>query len=342
MKDVAQAAKVSTATVSRVVSDNGYPVAEETRLRVLETVRRMGYTPNDLARSLLKDATRTIGIIVPDLANPHHPGVLRGVEDVAVANGYSVLFSSIDGHPDRLENYLNVMATKRIDGLIMAGGGYDSTPPLEQIRALRLKTVMAGPQAGGQLPGVEIDNVAAGRLAAEHLVQLGHRSIGVITGPQGTAAPAGRLAGARQVFAEAGLNPGEMPVVESPFASEGGYAGGRALLDRDDRPTAIIAASDVIAVGAMAAAHDLGLRVPQDLAIVGYDDIPVSRFLRPSLTTIGLPSWQIGATAMEVLLKLLRGEEVPDHTVLGLELVVRGSTVAGADEPEAAPQESQE
>lgn len=326
IKDVALAAKVSTATVSRVVSDNGYPVAETTRQRVLAAVERLGYQPNDLARSLLSERTNTIGVIVPDLANPHYPEIVRGIEEVAAEHSHSVLFCNTDRRPEKLQYHLDVLSMKRADGLILAGGGFDPTPTLGALADLRTKVLVIGRYRHHDYPSIETDNLAAGRLAARHVLELGHERVAVITGPRASTASMDRLRGCRQALRERGLS---ATVIEGDFRAEGGYSSATELLRANNRPTAIIAGNDGMAFGALAAAHDLGLRVPGDVAIVGYDDVAMARYIRPALSTIRLPTHEIGATAMTNLLALLRGERVSRRTVMAVELVIRQSTAGG-------------
>ncbi|MBX7444616.1 MULTISPECIES: LacI family DNA-binding transcriptional regulator [unclassified Arthrobacter] len=326
VRDVAREANVSTATVSRVTSNKGYPVSAAARARVLEAVSRLGYSPNDLARSLLQERTFTVGVVVPDLSNPHHPDIVRGVEETAAANGYSVQFCSTDNEPDRLASYLDQMASKRVDGIILAGGGLDPDRALGAIGPFRMRTIVVGRYSNSVFPSVESDNRAAGQLATRHILELGHRRLGAITGPATATASADRLAGALEVLKEFGLTSRATSVVESDFSAEGGYAAAKKLLKRKSPPTAIIASNDAMAIGAMAAAADMGLGVPNDLAVMGYDDIVTARFLRPSLTTIALPTHEMGSTAMSLLMQLIDGEAVPQRTILGVDLVVRQST----------------
>jgi LacI family transcriptional regulator len=337
VKDVARAANVSTATVSRVVSKNGYPVADATRERVLAVVADLGYSPNDLARSLLKERTRTIGIIVPELTNPHHPEIVHGVEDVAEANGYSLMFCSIDGNASRLSRYLEMMTRKRIDGLIMAAGGIDLIPFLDKVSSFPRQTVIVGGRVNATMPGIGVDNIAAGRLAAEHLLSLGHRAIGIIRGPKGSKASDDRVVGAHQTLAEAGIPSSEVPLRNARFLGEDAYEVAHDLLTTHPELTAIIAGNDLIAVATTAAAQDLGLRIPEQLAVVGYDDIKVAQNVRPSLTTIRLPAREMGQQAMRTLVSLIEGKPVPKRVTLGVELIVRGSTVRDDGLPSVGP-----
>lgn len=333
VKDVAAAANVSTATVSRVVSDSGYPVAEATRRRVLEAVQRLGYRPNDHARSLLTERTRMIGVIVPDLTNPHYPEVLRGIEGVAAGHSYSVLLCNTDGEPEKLRDCLAVFSEKRVDGVVLAGGGLDPSSALGALGDLRTPVVVVGRYRGHRHPFVTADNVAAGRAAAQHLLALGHERIGVITGPGGSTASMDRLRGCRQALRGRGLALRPDLVVPGDFGPDSGYAGAMSLLRRDRPPTAIVAANDGMAVGALAAVRDLDRAVPGDVAVVGYDDVPIASHLRPSLSTIRLPAHRMGATAMNTLLAAIRHEPVCRSTVMDVELVVRSSS---ADAPPAS------
>jgi DNA-binding LacI/PurR family transcriptional regulator len=345
--DVAREAGVSIATVSRVVNNNDYPVRPETRERVLDAVRRLGFRPNDLARGLLQKRTRTVGLIVPDLANPYYPEIARGVEDAASAELYAVVFCNTDRRADKSEHYVDTLLQKRVDGIIIAGGGTDFTHASTAFAEFGAPVVFIGRhRAGGH--SVQIDNVAAARGATAHLAALGHREIAFVTGPLTLTSVQDRLAGYRAGLEAAGLGWDDRLVREGDFGERSGYEAARAALAAHPRPTAIFAANDLMAIGAMAAARDAGLAVPEDVSIVGFDGIELGSFVRPALTTVAIPTYEMGAAAMRMLLELVGRKQrpeagagpPPERTVrLETELVTRDSSAAapgGATRPERA------
>lgn len=324
IQDVADRAGVSISTVSRVVNDAGYPMRAETRQRVLEAVEALGFRPSPIARSLVGKPTRTIGLIVPDISNPYYPLLSRGVEDVASEQGYTVIFCDTDRSAAKVRRYMEVLREKQTDGFIFAGGGLeeDGEPLLTEKDGGRV--VLIG-RHRWRFPSVQVDNIAAAYGATEHLIQLGHDRIAFISGPRNLTSARDRLVGYRKAMKELGGKDDESLVVEGDFRSESGYEAAASLLRRGSRPTAIFAANDRMAIAAMAAASDMGMRVPENVAVVGFDDTPNARYVRPALTTVALPSYEIGASAARLLLRLLAGEVVEETACLPTRLVVRQS-----------------
>jgi len=326
IQDVAARAGVSITTVSRVINDTDYPMRPETRRRVLEAIEALDFRPSPLARGLLGKSTRTIGLIIPDISNPYYPLLSRGVEDVASEHGYTVIFCNTDRKVAKLRNYLEVLREKQADGIIFAGGGMDTEGDPLPLTEIGSPVVLVG-RHRLPFPSVQVDNVGAALVATEHLIQLGHRRIAFIGGPTALSSARDRLKGYRRAMEQAGLPIDDGMVREGDFGHDSGYRACVSLLeDVSPRPTAIFAANDQMALGAMAAALDLGVRVPDELAVVGFDDIPAGRFVRPSLTTISLPTYEMGTTAARLLLKMLAGEEVEEITGLPTTLVVRQSS----------------
>jgi LacI family transcriptional regulator len=336
--DVAKEAGVSVATVSRVLNNNGYPIRPETRDRVLAAVKRLGFRPNDLARGLLLKKTRTVGLIIPDITNPYYPALTRGVEDVASAELYTIVFCNTDRRADKAELYVNGLLEKRVDGIIIAGGGTDFAQASQTFADFGARVVFIGRHRCGS-PSVQIDNVGLSRAATLHLVELGHRDIGIIAGPLALPSFEDRLTGYRQALEEHDIGWDGRLMREVDADEAGGYAATRSLLDGQPRPTALVAANDRVAIGALAAANDLGVRIPEELSIIGADDIAMASYVRPALTTMRLPMYEIGASAMRLMLRLLElgrasEPEPADESRSGqegvirlpTELVVRGSS----------------
>jgi LacI family transcriptional regulator len=338
ISDVAAEAGVSVATVSRVLNDRGYPVRAETRRRVLEAIEKLDFRPNALARGLLLKRTQTIGLVIPDITNPYYPVISRGVEDVASEHGYAVIFCNTDRDAAKSEQYVNVLLQKQVDGLIIAGGGTDFTRASERFAAHGTQVVFVG-KSSMPWPSVRVPNADGTVAAMEHLAKLGHRRVGYITGPRELTTARDRLTGYRRAVSDHGLVASPTLLRAGDFGEQSGHRAAESLLHEAPRPTAIVAGNDRMAIGVLAAAADLGLRVPGDLSVIGFDDIPLVSYVRPALTTISLPAYEMGAAAMRLLLDLLQdkdnGATAADQTVrLPVRLVVRDST---APPPAADP-----
>jgi LacI family transcriptional regulator len=335
ISDVAAEAGVSVATVSRVVNDSGYPVRPATRARVLAAIEKLDFRPNELARGLLLKSTRTVGLAIPDIANPYYPLISRGVEDVASAHGYTVVLGNTDRDAAKSERYIDTLLQKQVDGLILAGGGTDFTRAAERFARRGTRVVFIG-RPGPRWPSVRVPNTEAAVRAVEHLADLGHRRIGFIGGGPGLTSAQDRLEGYRRAVRERGLDDDEALRAAGDFAEASGYRATTDLLALSPPPTAIFAANDRMAIGALAAAHDAGRRVPAELSLVGFDDIPMASYMRPALTTVALPHYEMGASAMRLLLDQVGagpadGDGDPPVVRLDAHLVTRDSTAAAPD-----------
>ena len=323
--DVAQRAGVSISTVSRVLNNSDYPIRPETRQKVLEAIEELRFRPNDVARSLLLKQTHTIGLIVPDISNPYYPELSLGVEATASEHGYAVIFCNTSRRPEKVEYYLDVLLQKRADGIIIAGGGTDLTQISQGTLRSDTKIALVG-KHHLPFPSVQVDNFGAAREITSHLLNLGHRHIAFISGPPNLTSVQDRLAGYKASLEERGISEDNRLICEGDFGAESGYSATLSLLRGEPTPTAIFAANDRMAISAMAAAADVGLRVPNDLTVVGFDDIITASLVRPSLTTVALPAYEIGASAMRLMLRLLEGEECPKTVWLPTQLVIRQSS----------------
>ena len=329
LDDVARRAGVSLSTASRVVNDNGYPVAEATRQRVLDAVRELNYSPSVLARALVTKRTQIVGVIVGDVEDPYFAEIVRGVEDVARRVGYLVIVCNADRDPATELSYLRTLLDYRVDGVILAGGGVlDEAyrqPHIQAVSQLEHQgsVVVALAEVAAAVPRVTIDNRGAAAEMTRYVVGLGHTRIGAIAGPAHITTAQSRLQGMRDVLVERGL---PFDLIESgDFTVEGGERAADALFSRSPRPTAIFALNDQMAVGALTAAHRRGLQVPHDLTIVGFGDTIAARQAWPPLTTVSVPRHQMGAVAMRGLLEQLQGGPPVASSLLECTLVVRGS-----------------
>ncbi len=327
IRDVAKAAGVSTATVSRALNETAL-VTEETRRKVLEAIERLGYRPNAVARGLTTRKTKTIGLVVSDIMNPFYPEVARGVEDVLSTYGYNVILCNTDRNAERESAYINLLIEKRVEGIVFASLPADKALLIDLDRN-GVPWVSAG-HAIDDLDHdcVVVDNVLGACQATQHLIRVGHKRIGHITGPLHESVTAERLEGYRRAMANQGLDPDDPPAVEADYKQAGGYAAALRLLASTPPVTALFVGNDLMAIGALEAAHDRGLNVPGDLAIVGVDDIPIASLHTIQLTTVAQPKTEIGAVATRMLLD--RIERVSPETartgakvVLAPRLIVR-------------------
>ena len=325
IKDVAALAGISYTTVSHVVNKTR-PVSEEVRLKVEAAIKSLDYVPSAVARSLKAKTTATIGLLVPNSLNPYFAELARGIEDYCERNGYCVILCNSDDNPDKQRSYLRVLLEKRIDGLIVASAGGDSG--LAQGLA-GVKTPMVIVDRG--LEGVDadlvrIDHEYGAYLATRHLLELGHRDIATIGGPASTSVAQMRQAGFARALKEAGVEVAPSRMLESDFTSTGGYNAASILLERNP-PSAIFAGNDMIGIGVLRAAAERNVRVPAELSVIGFDDIQMSRYVYPALTTVGQSILQLGEMAAEVLLRrIATPDQATDQRIVTPSIVLREST----------------
>jgi LacI family transcriptional regulator len=305
-----------------VLNNSDHPVSARARRRVQATVRDLKYVPNGLARSLLTRETAAIGLLVPDVSNPYYAVILRGIEDVASAGGRAVILCNTDRRREKQHAYLRALLERRVDGLIVAGGAF-TEDDLHIVRGL-LPIVTIG-RHPVPLPSVRVDNVAAAVDATRHLLSLGHRRIACLAGNSASLTAADRVDGYRRALADAGMPVRPEYVITEDFTADGGRRGAHRLMALDNPPTAIVAASDQMAIGALRALREMSLRVPADVSIVAFDDTPLASHAIPALTTVALPMYDLGRRAMEALLGLLDGERA-SSVVLPTALRLREST----------------
>jgi LacI family transcriptional regulator len=325
IKDVAQRAGVSPSTVSHVMNNTRY-VEPQTRERVLRAMADLNYQPNRLARSLRNQKTNTLGVLLPNSANPFFAQVLLGIEDASFARNYSVILGNANDDPERELSHLEVLASKQIDGvLLISTGAYAQA--LELLARHNMPTVMVDRSPGERpIDSIMVDNAGGGRVATEYLITLGHQRIGCITGPLLLTPSADRVVGYRSALRKAGIAPDEALIVPGDFSHEGGYRAAERLLRLGPPVTAIFACNDLMAVGAIRAVHEAGLRVPHDVSVVGFDDIPLSSFIVPPLTTVAQPAEELGRIAVDLLVQRLRDRHAPvQQRQLGVHLVERDS-----------------
>jgi LacI family transcriptional regulator len=332
--DVAKRADVSQATVSYALSGNStVALPEETRQRILEAARELGYVPNGAARSLRTRRTMTIACIIPDITNPYYPLLERGVQDVAEAHGYNLIVYNTDGDAEKERRALLSAREGRVDGLIMTPFHLERKTIAEVVDA-GVRVVLLGPSTtswtGYGVDTISGDNGEAARIAVNHLLCLGHTRVAMAAGVKGTPPREYRVEGYRRALAEHHIPIEEQLIRAGQFTEAGGYAATRELLTMKPRPTAIFAANDLMAIGSMYALREVGLSVPDDVSIVGFDNIAMSALVHPALTTIDQFPREEGARAAKRLLSRLEGEDVgpPTYEQFHYALVIRESTRA--------------
>jgi LacI family transcriptional regulator len=326
ISDVAQKAGVSPTTVSHVINNTRF-VSDEKRERVERAIEEMGYHPNALARSLRSGETHTIGLVLPDSANPFFAEVGRNIEGAAFNVGYSVILCNTENDLKKENKYIDVLAENHVDGMIFVGAGEDRDS-YRKLLDLKVHVVaMDRDYPDLKMDVVITDNLQGGRLATQHLIGLGHQRIACITGPSKVNLSAQRVTGYIQSLQEAGLGFDKDLIISGDFHPESGQAAAYQLLSMQDPPTAIFACNDMMAIGVLRACMELGRRIPQDLALVGYDDIELASYTTPSLTTIQQPKKEMGVTALKYLLDRIQAEQsAPQKALLPVSLVVRGSS----------------
>jgi LacI family transcriptional regulator len=323
--DVAKAAGVSIATVSHVLNDTRF-VTEETRTKVLAATQQLNYRPNSLARAMVRQETRTIGLIVPDNTNPFFAEMARGIENHGFAAGYSVLLCNSDRSAAKELAYLDMLISKRVDGVIYM----TSDTAKEHLQPLQEQhiPVVTFDRQYDNTDTILLDNFQGGYDATAHLTGLGHRRIACISGPDSGTRSNDRVLGYQAALADAGLPVDPTLILPSDWTFQSGHKQAHTLLEMAAPPTAIFACNDTIAIGAIAAVLECGLTVAGDLSIVGYDNITLSAFSVPPLTTMATPMLSIGQRLCQLLLDRINGQLPPPPQVFnaGSQLLLRAST----------------
>ncbi|MYM62794.1 LacI family DNA-binding transcriptional regulator [Pseudomaricurvus sp. HS19] len=328
IKDVARLAGVSIATVSRTLSKPD-SVAEATREKVMTAVAKSGYVTNALASNFRRRQTNNVVVLVPDISNPFYAAVIQGIESRAMEAGYRILLGDTLHSREREKAYAQLVRQRQADGLICLGREIPVDRELNRKSADdSLPVVMACEYSGPlKVPSVVINNVQAAQDMVQHLLSLGHKRIGFINGPEDSPLCVGRLQGYCDALRVAGIEVKPALIEAGDFSLASGYEAARRLFKQRSKPTALFCACDEMAIGAMHAARDLGMDIPGDLAIAGFDDIDAAAYSYPPLTTVRQPRSEIGQTAMALMLEAL-GEKppMPRLVILPHELVVRAST----------------
>lgn len=325
LKDIAEEVGVTESTVSRVL--NGIPKAsEETRQEILKVARELNYIPNEVARSLVNKRTNTIGLIVSDISNLYFSTVADGIENVASQNDYSLIISTTGGKEAQELKYIRIFKEKRVDGLIFISGKMPSSCEAA-LQNLEVPVVIVSRHIHSELPSVHIDNVRESMKAVQYLIDRGHKNIAMISGDyKDVESGALRVKGYRKALEENDIEFNPDLIFEGDFKIDSGIKAMEEILKVEPIPTAVFAGSDEMAVGAIKTIKKAGLKVPEDISVIGFDNNIIARVSEPELTTIAQPEHEIGESAMEILNKIIQGEELKEINVyLPCKLIERES-----------------
>jgi len=331
LRDVASLAGVHPATASRALNpETRLLVSEETASRVLAAATELGYRPNAVARSLRTRRSHTIGVLIPDLNNPLFPPIVRGLEDRLEANGYVALIGNTDGDDARERRVFEQMRARHVDGYVLATAHLRNPLLAEAVRAGVPVVLVNRIAEDFSLPSVTVDNERGVEMELSHLISLGHRRIACIAGPQDVSTGLARYRGFQSGMAAAGLDvPDSRVAFATAFSIEEGRRCAADILATGDSFTAVAAGNDMLAVGCYLALDQAGLSCPDDVSVVGFNDMPFIDMLRPPLTTIAFPHYQVGTEAAQLLIERLNGDAGQAKVLyLAPELIIRGSTAS--------------
>lgn len=306
IKDIAKKTGVSYATVSRALNGRS-GVKEDTRALILEEARKMGYQPNAIARGLVLKHTHTLALVIPDITNPFFPEIARGVEDAASLMGYSVFLCNTNWDAEKEQLYLKTLQEKRVDGIILhpaynVGENHYVDFQVPVVLLNKIPNVV-------EYSSIEVDNVRGGFLATKHLIEAGYKRIAFIGGSESSPSNAERKDGYRLALNKYKIPVDESLIISGKFKSESGYDNMKKLIDSGNMPDAVFGGNDVIALGVLHCAQEHGLRVPEDIGIIGFDDIPYASLPQIQLTTIEQPKYQMGKHAVDLLMRAFKTEE---------------------------------
>ena len=325
IKDVAAHAAVSVATVSAVMNENKY-VSPELAQRVRESIAVLGYQRNSFARGLKTQVSHSIGLIIPDIMNPFYTNIARGVEDVAHVHDYSLIIGNTDEDPEKEKKYLQLLESKQADGMIIAvtdcSHEYFHTLPIQKLALVGIDRSLI--ELG--IDTVLVDNKVGARTAIEHLIGLGHRRIGLMTGARGITPTEERLAGYTEALEEHDIAIDPALIVTTRARVDGGERGALQLLSLEDRPTALFMMDGTMVIGALQTIVKFGLRCPEDIALACFDDFTWASVMRPHLTVVDQPTYEIGKQAAHLLFERLQHQARPPREIrLQTRLIVRES-----------------
>jgi len=324
--DVAKRAGVSPITVSRVINNSGY-ISMTTRERVETAIKEIGYVPNTLARGLRSKRTNTLALVVTDITNPYFTSMARGVEDVAGACDYTVIYCNTDESETKEEKYANILAQRQVDGVLLVPA-CGNAKTIKFLESNDISVVILDRRVSGvQTDFVRADSVDGAKRLIKLLIDLGHKRIAAISGPKKVSTSMDRVTGYRQALVEAGLIENEM-IYFGSFNQQSGYEFTKLAMTQQPKPTAIFAANNFILLGVVKALRELQLDVPEDVSVVGFDDFPESMLVKPFFTAVVQPAYEMGRLATELLLKRISGQLSGEfqNIILPSEIIERESS----------------
>lgn len=325
IKDIAKKANVSATTVSRVIN-NKPDVSESTKKKIQKLIKENNYKPNDIARGLVLKKTKTIGLIVPDISNPFFPEIIKGVEHETKDAGYSVIICDTDNQIKQEKSSIDLLLSKQVDGIIMSLSN-DSVRDLKSLKESKLSIVQLDrniPELS--YPMVSVDNKLSAYKATKHLIALGHTEIGHVTGELHTKPAQDRLEGYKKALKDSNLSCNKDLIIEGKYSKKSGYEAMVKMI-KNKMPTAVFFANDLMALGAYEALDEYNIKIPDDISIIGHDDIDVSSLIQPKLTTMRQPKNELGKIAAEILIGLIENNNTAsEDVILNTELVNRQST----------------
>jgi len=326
--DVAKKAGVSPTTVSRVLNDDTEKhMREETKQRVLKTIRELDYTPDKYAQFMKKQKSGVIGVLVPDISNQFFSLMVRGVENVSYKNGYSVIICDAENSLEKENNYIDILLKERVEGIVLTSSGTQN----EQIKKVikkRIPVILADRRLKNvDLPYVGSDGFKDGYKMTQYLIDLGYKEIGFIRGPSQVATASERFKGYIKAIKENGLEIRDSYVRQGDYTFGGGYQAGKEMLSSCDKlPQAIIAANDLMAIGIIRAFEEKGLKIPEDIGIAGFDNISVSSWINPKLTTMEIPAYSIGQEAALILMSYIRRKRKRERNKIVETRLIKGES----------------
>ena len=327
IKDVAKKAGVSPATASRVAGNYGY-VSQEKRRKVLEAIAQLGYKPDRIAQSMVTKTTRTVGFVVTDIQNPFFAQLARGVEDAIWEHGYALFLANTDENLERENAILTALQEKRVDGLVLVPASSRYSSARNALINQGIPIILLDRASDGlETDTILVDNRQGAYTAVSHLIELGHRRIGMIVDNLDITTNEERIAGYRSALVDHNLTVEENLIKSCQFSQQSAYTLALEMLRRPDRPSALFTAYNLISIGTLIAIHDSGLRIPEDISIVGFDDVEWNQVISPKLTATAQPVYEMGKVAGERLIARLKGDKSPPLEIrLKTRFIVRDSS----------------
>jgi LacI family transcriptional regulator len=330
IKDIARLAEVSTATVSMILNNKDGNISTATREKVLKIVKENNYIPNTMARSLVTRQTKTIGLVIPDIANPFFPELARGAEDKASEAGYNIIYCNTDDDVEKEEKYINMLSEKMVDGIVFTHSAkrVEGVSPIDRgnIPVILIDRDLESSNVKGK---VLVDNVEGAYKGVKHLIDRGYRQIAFISGALTSNTAKDRLAGYKKALEEGGIEYNPSYVKAGQYKTEWGLKATQQLLEEGISFDAVFCGNDLIAISVMKALKSRGYRIPEDIGIVGFDDIYMASIVEPGLTTVKQPNYEMGYKAVELLIGVLEkaeGKVKQKKVILNTELIIRSST----------------